>query len=236
MAKDKLTSSSETVVTDVKSVGNAVEAQMSITMKDKNNKPTFEGASKVVCKEDAVYLDITNLLGPQTQAFGKMEVSLSGDGVVLPNNLKAGQKLADSHNEIKLGMNGTPIMTMTFDIREYAVEAEEKVTTPAGTFRLFPHLLSDEFQNAVGEYYGKGSSVVCQRRWRREVRNLRQKREPRLLDGVTSVYEINALRGCEVARLRRKVAELRGCEVARLRGCGVTTFLVTSQPRNFVTS
>ncbi|MBK7475523.1 MAG: hypothetical protein IPN74_09810 [Haliscomenobacter sp.] len=136
-AKDKLTSSSETVVTDVKSVGNAVEAQMSITMKDKNNKPTFEGASKVVCKEDAVYLDITNLLGPQTQAFGKMEVSLSGDGVVLPNNLKAGQKLADSHNEIKLGMNGTPIMTMTFDIREYTVEAEEKVTTPAGTFDCF---------------------------------------------------------------------------------------------------
>lgn len=110
---------------------------MSISMKDKNNKPTFEGATKVVCKDDAVYMDITNLLGPQTQAFGKMEVSLAGDGVVLPNTLKAGQKLADSHNEIKLGMNGTPIMTMTFDIREYVVEAEEKVTTPAGTFDCF---------------------------------------------------------------------------------------------------
>ena len=135
--KDKLTSSSETVVTDVKSVGSALEAQMSISMKDKNNKPTFEGATKVVCKDDAVYMDITNLLGPQTQAFGKMEVSLAGDGVVLPITLKAGQKLADSHNEIKLGMNGTPIMTMTFDIREYVVEAEEKVATPAGTFDCF---------------------------------------------------------------------------------------------------
>ncbi len=136
-AKDKMTSSSETVVTEVKSVGSSLEAQMFITMKDKNNKPTFEGASKVVCKEDAVYLDITNLLGPQTQSFGKMEVSLSGDGVVLPNKLKAGQKLADSHNEIKLGMNGTAIMTMTYDISEHIVEAEEQVTTPAGTFDCF---------------------------------------------------------------------------------------------------
>jgi hypothetical protein len=46
-------------------------------------------------------------------------------------------KLPDSHNEFKMGINGMTLMTISIDITEHQVEAEEKVTTPAGTFNCF---------------------------------------------------------------------------------------------------
>lgn len=137
-AKEKKTASSVTSVTDVKKTGDAVEAELTMQMMDKSEKETFTGKTRVICRNDTLFLDVSSLLNPQmTQSFGKMEVNMSGDGMVLPNKLKAGQQLPDSHNEFRVGMNGMTIMNMTIDYTEQMVEAEEKVTTPAGTFDCF---------------------------------------------------------------------------------------------------
>lgn len=137
-AKDKKTSSSTTVIKEIKREGNQVEALVSMTMMDKSEKEMFQGTMRVTCKDDTLFMDVGSLINPGlAQSAGKMEIAMSGDGMTIPGTLRAGMKLPDSHNEFKMGMNGMTLMTIAIDITEHQVEAEEKVTTPAGTFNCF---------------------------------------------------------------------------------------------------
>ena len=167
-AKDKEISSSETTVKEVKRSGNAIQAVIGYKMSSKNSKEPMEGLSNVTCQDGILKMDLSSLLPPQTlQSFGNMEVSLSGDGVTLPNSLSEGQKLPDSHNEIKVGTNGTTIMTLSFDIVEYEVLARESVTTPAGSFdcyklsyKMNTKTMLINSSMTVHQWYAKGVGLV----------------------------------------------------------------------------
>jgi len=137
-AKDKKTSSSSILIKEVNKTGEKIEAVVAMTMKDKTNQEMFQGITRMTCKNDTLFMDVGSLLNPaMAQSAGNMEISMSGDGMTIPGKLAAGMRLPDSHNEFKMGLNGMTIMTITIDITEHRVEAEEKVTTPAGTFDCF---------------------------------------------------------------------------------------------------
>lgn len=137
-AKDKKTSSSTTVIKEIKKEGNRVEALVAMTMMDKSSKEMFQGTMQIACKDDTLFMDVGSLINPGiAQSAGSMEITMSGDGMTIPGTLRTGMKLPDSHNEFKMGLNGMTLMTISIDITEHQVEAEEKVTTPAGTFNCF---------------------------------------------------------------------------------------------------
>lgn len=137
-AKDKKTSSSTSVIKEVNKTGGQLEAVVALTMRDKGDQQLFEGTTRITCKNDTLFMDVGSLINPGlAQSAAKMEMTMSGDGMTIPGVLRGGMKLPDSHNEFKMGMNGMTLMTITIDISEHQVEAEEKITTPAGTFDCF---------------------------------------------------------------------------------------------------
>ena len=133
--KGQETTVSETTILDLSSVGNGVKARIGYKMLSNGKGDTISGESTVRCQDDVLTMDFGNFLPPKTQAsFESMEIEVSGDGIAIPNRLSTGQKLPDAHNEVKMLMNGTPIITMSFDMVEREVLAKETVTTPAGSY------------------------------------------------------------------------------------------------------
>ncbi len=55
----------------------------------------------------------------------------------MPSNMNIGQALPDAQMTMKASMNGMEVMSMKFDITERKVEAQESITTDAGTFDCF---------------------------------------------------------------------------------------------------
>lgn len=126
---------SETTILEVTQENGGITARVGYKMKSKGKEEEITGESKVHCKDDILTMDFGSFLPPKTQSsFESMEIEMSGDGIALPNRLSVGQKLPDAHNEVKMLMNGTPLITMSFDMVEREVLAKESVTTPAGTF------------------------------------------------------------------------------------------------------
>ena len=167
-AKDKKTSSSTTVIKEIQKKGDRVEALVAMTMMDKGDKEMFQGSMRIACKDDTLFMDVASLINPGlAQSAGKMEITMSGDGMTIPGTLRAGMKLPDSHNEFKMGMNGMTLMTISIDITEHQVEAEEKVTTPAGTFDCLRVSYLSNSKATLGkattktvQWYARGIGVV----------------------------------------------------------------------------
>lgn len=167
-AKDKKTSSSSTTIREIKNISGGVEAEVAMTMMDKTGKEMFQGTTRVICRNDTLFMDVGSLVNPGlAQSAGKMEMSMTGDGMTIPGNLRAGMLLPDSHNEFSMGMNGMTLMTISIDISEHKVEAEEKITTPAGTFDCFRvSYLSNakttllKTSTRTVQWYSKGVGIV----------------------------------------------------------------------------
>jgi hypothetical protein len=167
-AKDKKTSSSTTTIREVKKISGGIEAEVAMTMMDKTGKEMFQGTTRIICRNDTLFMDVGSLINPGlAQSAGKMEMSMTGDGMTIPGYLRAGMQLPDSHNEFSIGMNGMTLMTISIDISEHKVEAEEKVTTPAGTFDCFRVSYVSNSKTTIlktstrtVQWYSKGVGIV----------------------------------------------------------------------------
>ena len=68
---------------------------------------------------------------------GGISVDVTGDKLDLPSDLQVGQTLKDVAYTLKMTMSGMTLMNRTFNVKERKVEAQEDVTTPAGTFNCY---------------------------------------------------------------------------------------------------
>jgi hypothetical protein len=137
--KGKITSTSETLIKTVKADGANYYATAEVTLKNDKGKVLSEAKNYTVkCENGTIKLDISSMMMSDFAAQMKnMEVSISGNGIDIPQTLTEGMALSDGTTEMKLGSNGMNFMTMKFDIKNRKVEKKESLTTPAGTFACY---------------------------------------------------------------------------------------------------
>ncbi len=136
--KGKTTSVTQTTIVDITETDGQVEAEISATVLDKKGEELHTGDYNIACKENGYEIDVTNMMNPAVMksTYG-MEVEVSGDALVFPNDLNVGKELEDASAEIIVSSSGIKIMTMTFDLTNRKVILQESVTTAAGTFDCY---------------------------------------------------------------------------------------------------
>ena len=132
--KGKLSLTTEYKVGDVSSVDNGSEAAIMQKVFDKKGKIISEGTAKIRCDGDNLFIDmkLSMPVGPVAPG-GNVEASSKKVYLPYPKNIKAGDKLENAQFSMSLDQ-GSIIQTIEMFVRNRQAEAEESVTTPAGTW------------------------------------------------------------------------------------------------------
>lgn len=147
--KGKISSRTQTTITDVVESGGQFEAVITSTVLDKKGKELNSGVYNVACKDDGYEIDVSNMLNPaMMQATYGMEVEVSGDALKFPNDLSVGKELEDGSAEIIVSSSGMKMMTMNFSLTNRKIVLEESVTTAAGKFDCYK--LEYDFNMDIG--------------------------------------------------------------------------------------
>lgn len=135
--KGKLDQTTKQTIKEVENGAEGVSAKVKSEVFDKKGKPSADLEYDIACKDNMFIMDIKSLIPVEQQDMmngeSNVEMEINGDGFVLPNDVKVGQKLPDSENVISTKM-GPMNVNLTINISEHMVEAEEALTTEAGTF------------------------------------------------------------------------------------------------------
>ena len=173
--KDKLESKASYHVKDVSRSGDKLEATIQTKVYDNKDKLVSEGAFKVECDGGSVLIDMRSMMNPgMMEAYKDMEMSMEGDKILYPGNLKEGQKLADGtmNITIKDQASGQAMVTMTMSITDRMVKGRESIKVPAGTYDAYKISQNTEVESrAMGmkmpgmrmqtvEYFVQGIGMV----------------------------------------------------------------------------
>jgi len=137
--KDKLALRTTQKLVNVSGSGNSMKGTMVQELIDvKKNELITSAESEWHCDGGIVHFNINNvsMMDPNQTGQG-MTMEVSGDKMDVPSAFQVGQTLKDLTYQMKMNMNGVPLMNRTFNVTDRKVEAEENVTTPAGSFNCF---------------------------------------------------------------------------------------------------
>ncbi|MCG8579089.1 MAG: DUF3108 domain-containing protein [Bacteroidales bacterium] len=118
------------------------------------------------CIDGTFYIDMSGYLDQkQMEAYEGMEVKLSMDEINIPSSYKVGEQLKDGY--IRMEITGGPMpINMTVSVENRKILAEEKVTTPAGTFdcvKISQDVVTKAFVSMTissVEWYAEGVGIV----------------------------------------------------------------------------
>lgn len=135
--KGKVSGMQEVTITNVGIEGGNTTANATAILKDKKGKKLTETNFDVTCKDSGVEIDIRSMMSPELfDQFEGMDTDITGTNVVIPNNISVGDKLPDAEMQMKIDMSGIT-MNMNVLMIDREVIAQEKLTTPAGTFDCY---------------------------------------------------------------------------------------------------
>lgn len=160
-AKDKLESSDkQTVLTKATTVG-GWEITVKSESYDEKNTLQFSKNLKYECKNGIFIFDMQNFLDPQTaSAYKDMQVTMTAKNLEFEGSLSAGKSLPDGNIEMKVQNQGMTLMNMTVNVTNRKVEANEKITTPAGTFDCYK-ITYDVETKVMFKVVGKGIDWIA---------------------------------------------------------------------------
>ena len=167
--KDKLSMRMRQWLRNVSGAGNSMKATMVQEMIDaKKDKPLGTSETEWTCENGTLHFALNNLAIEGVAAPGSgMTVDFSGDEMDVPSDMQVGQALKDLTYQIKMGMSGMTIMNRSYDVKDRKVEAEEEVTTPAGTFNCYKVSFTTKSEGGIGAgtiktivWYSKDTGMV----------------------------------------------------------------------------
>ena len=135
--KDKLTSINQQEIKSITNTSTGFEAIINSSTRNDKGKVTTENIqTKIICDNGVIKMDLQSMFinGEQLKSFKDMNVTVEGDGLTIPSDMKTGSKLDDAQTSIKFAMGPLTLMTMSFEITNREVVGQEKVTTTAGDF------------------------------------------------------------------------------------------------------
>jgi hypothetical protein len=126
-AKDKLTSSSKSVVLEV----TPNSAKFNSEVLDAKGNTLSKGDYEVKCEGGEFVLDMKSYIQNMDMSkYKDMEMKVEAKNMSIPSKLQAGQKLNDGEIALKF-----QFMTISIKILNRSVVGFEDITTPAGTFK-----------------------------------------------------------------------------------------------------
>lgn len=105
---------------------------------DKNNRTKTIEEYHISCKGDSIYLDAMMLMREQTiKAFEGKDFDFAPKDVAYPRHMQVGQLLPNGSLGVNVRSSTVNITKISILASDRKVEAQEKITTPAGTFDSF---------------------------------------------------------------------------------------------------
>ncbi|HLZ89849.1 MAG TPA: hypothetical protein VKQ52_21495 [Puia sp.] len=126
-------------VSDVASSGGTTTAKLNSEMFDKKGKSIAKSNSSIQCNGGALLIDMKLMLPQQTaEQTGGAETQANAQTsyIEYPSSMKVGDALHDASFAMDIKRGGMT-QTVTMQITERKVLAQESVTTPAGTWDCF---------------------------------------------------------------------------------------------------
>lgn len=133
--KDKPTATTKYEVIDFKPVDGGVSLAFAHEVYDAKGKLVSKSESIGKCIGGDYYTDIRNISSDIMPKSPDIKLTVTGDQMVYPRDLKVGDDLKDASINVKTGFEGgMTIMNMNANITNRKVEAYETIETPAGKF------------------------------------------------------------------------------------------------------
>ncbi|MEK6476080.1 hypothetical protein WJR50_01055 [Catalinimonas sp. 4WD22] len=159
--KDRPQSRTVNVISDISENNGVYEATFKSKIYDKKDKLVTEGEFVILCEGNTLKIDMQRMLNSmeQMQAYENMEVEAEGDFMELPSDLEVGQSLSDAHTTmtVKMGEANATMSKIDIDINNRKVEAQEDITTPAGTFNCYKISYNTDMDMKVMGFGNKSS-------------------------------------------------------------------------------
>lgn len=135
-AKNKLSSVTQTSITDVQNVNGELIAQLHAVDLDAKGKEVSKHDFDASCSNGEFKMDMSAFMGQSQQMQGVegLEIKMEGTDMVFPSKLSVGQSLPDASFHMTGTMNGMTIMNNTTTVTNRKVVGKESLTTTAGTF------------------------------------------------------------------------------------------------------
>jgi hypothetical protein len=149
--KDKLSMRTVQWLKNISGAGNSMKATLVQEMIDvKKNSTITSTEADWSCENGTLHFAINNVAFENVNANSAMSVDISGDKMDIPSAFEVGQQLRDLTYHIKMGMSGMTVMNRSYNVKDRKVEAEEKITTPAGTFDAFRVSFTTTSEGGIG--------------------------------------------------------------------------------------
>lgn len=166
--KDKATATMNYEVKEAQPISGGVQMVFANETYDAKGNLLSKSDVSGRCVNGEFMTDVRNISSEMMPKTADMEVSVTGDQLVYPHILTAGQKLKDASINVKSSMKGMgmTLMNMTINITDRKVEGFETVETPAGKFECVKisylssfKLMGNRTAKSV-EYVAKGVGMV----------------------------------------------------------------------------
>lgn len=117
---------------------------------DNKGKSELKNTYKMKCDGNVLMLDASSLISKeQMKSFENTEMKFTYDNIEYPAKLAVGQKLKDASVKGD-GTSGPLAITFKMLIHNREITAQEKLTTPAGTFDTFKILADMTMETKMG--------------------------------------------------------------------------------------
>ena len=155
-------------VTGISHVADTLVATITTKMVNEKGKEMYQGGFPMKCHAGTIYMDMRSMAPPQ-QASGQsddMKVQIRSTDQVYPADMKVGQSLPDAEMEMTMSLGALQIMSTQYFIKNRKVEAEESVTTAAGTYKClkisydFEYKLMGTRTNHTVQWYAGSVGMV----------------------------------------------------------------------------
>jgi hypothetical protein len=170
--KEKLTTKMTHTCKNIQGSGDNMSATMTQELYDaKKGDKIATSDLDWKCENGILHFDMKsmNLMMDETQQMNMgdagMSVDVTGDQLDLPSDLSVGQSLKDVSYTIKMTMAAMTLMNRTYHVKDRKVEAQENLTTPAGSFDCYKVTFTTASNKGRGEmksaiWYAKDAGLV----------------------------------------------------------------------------
>ena len=134
---------------------------------DAKNRLINKSEFTAKCQGTQFQTEVRNLTSEMMPQSADIQVSITGDKLIYPHKLSAGQTLPNANVDMKSTMQGMTISSINTQITNRKVDGFETVETPAGKFECvkisysyYMKLTLGKIEGTAVEYLAKGVGMV----------------------------------------------------------------------------
>ena len=145
-----------------------ITARVDVETFDDKDRSMGTNSYDLTCEGGTVKLNMREFAMMGAPTPGNLDVKASGDDLLLPASLQAGQALGGANFAIQARLGQVKIMDRNFTVKDRKVEGMETMETPAGKFECYKITYLTDVEGMLGKsrtfrtvvWYAKGPGMV----------------------------------------------------------------------------